>query len=512
MAKSLRHIASLWIILCSIFALEGAMRPLAAQWQIMERPEDDWGVVQTFTEMRFINRENRIVLVGTSSGLYLDRWSVSPADASTRTNKNRWLDIGAGIPLSARDVYVLISTDSTVFALTAGGVYYTTLFYEQLLTESAAKQILWKPLGVGLRARSYSTMLLHEDHSFGRMLAVGSESGVWAVRLNRGTTYKQAAWNKLGGQDDIASPVDALFGFGSHLYAGTRGGQLMHYSLDCDNCFWDEVASRAALRDAPVRSVITLQQPVLMIPSRVRPTVQVPCSGLVTAVGGSKLLLGVGQAGEGAGLEWIDISPSLVNKNFNTAILSIVSGDFPDAPHSLLVGTAQRGVLFSDDCGMSWYELNDAAQGQYTLHNAEVRSVRASDGMVLAGVRNDEVKPLKGGSVAALAPKTVAKAAQIAETTRRTADTTRSRDSRLSIVTDVTSERGLVQLQMSDTQPVEVAAYNILGKKVMDIYNGEARNGSNSIPFDLATLSRGMYICVVRGKNFKLAEKFLVVR
>jgi hypothetical protein len=122
------------------------------------------------------------------------------------------------------------------------------------------------------------------------------------------------------------------------------------------------------------------------------------------------------------------------------------------------------------------------------------------------------VKPLKGGSVAALMPKTVAKAAQMAESSRRIADTTRSRDSRLSIVTDVTSERGLVQLQMSDTQPVEVAAYNILGKKVMDIYNGEARNGSNNIPFDLQTLSRGMYICVVRGKNFKLAEKFLVIR
>lgn len=483
------------------------MSPIAAQWQVMERPDDESGVVQTFTELRYSYRESRIILIGTSNGLFLDRWSLAPFLSSN----NRWIDIANGIPPSVRNIYTLVSTDSTVFALTSGGVYYTTLLYEHLTSESTLQRIIWRPLGAGLRARNYSTMLLHEDRSFGRMLMVGTESGVWAARFQRGISYKETRWNRLGTLDDITSPVDALFGHGANLYAGTRDGRLLHYSLDCENCLWSELASRAELMDAPVHSILTIDQPTT-IPSRLRPMVQVPCRGVLTAVGGSKLLLGVPQASEMGGNEWIDISPSLLNRDFHTPILSILVGDFPDAPNSLLVGTASRGVLFSDDCGMSWYELNDAAQSHYTLQSAEVRSVRASNGLVLAGVRNDDVKPLKGGSVAALMPKTVAKAAQMAESSRRIADTTRSRDSRLSIVTDVTSERGLVQLQMSDTQPVEVAAYNILGKKVMDIYNGEARNGSNNIPFDLQTLSRGMYICVVRGKNFKLAEKFLVIR
>lgn len=83
---------------------------------------------------------------------------------------------------------------------------------------------------------------------------------------------------------------------------------------------------------------------------------------------------------------------------------------------------------------------------------------------------------------------------------------------RLEIFTNNASEQGTVRLTLGETQTVEITAFNILGKRVMDIYSGEARTGVNMVSFDVSQLSHGMYICVVRGQRFKIAEKFLVSR
>jgi hypothetical protein len=83
---------------------------------------------------------------------------------------------------------------------------------------------------------------------------------------------------------------------------------------------------------------------------------------------------------------------------------------------------------------------------------------------------------------------------------------------RLEIFSNSNQEIATVRLTLGETQPVEITAFNILGKRVMDIYNGEARTGVNMVSFDVSQLSHGMYICVVRGQRFKVAEKFLVSR
>jgi hypothetical protein len=93
----------------------------------------------------------------------------------------------------------------------------------------------------------------------------------------------------------------------------------------------------------------------------------------------------------------------------------------------------------------------------------------------------------------------------------RFADTTR-RDHKIEVFTDVGAERGAIRVTLGEAQPIEVAAFNILGKRIMDIYVGDARTGANNLSFDMSSLSNGLYICVVRGRNFKTAEKFLVSR
>jgi hypothetical protein len=83
---------------------------------------------------------------------------------------------------------------------------------------------------------------------------------------------------------------------------------------------------------------------------------------------------------------------------------------------------------------------------------------------------------------------------------------------RVEIFAEAGSERGAVRVTLSEAQTIEIVAFNILGKRVADIYSGAARSGINTVSFDLSNFSDGVYICVVRGKNFKTAEKFLIAR
>ncbi len=91
------------------------------------------------------------------------------------------------------------------------------------------------------------------------------------------------------------------------------------------------------------------------------------------------------------------------------------------------------------------------------------------------------------------------------------ADTIR-KEYRVEVFTDVGSERGAVRVTLNESQPIEIVAFNILGKRVAEVFSGEARAGMNTVSFDLSGLSDGVYLCVVRGRNFKTAEKFLVSR
>ncbi|MBI3258287.1 MAG: T9SS type A sorting domain-containing protein [Ignavibacteriae bacterium] len=60
-----------------------------------------------------------------------------------------------------------------------------------------------------------------------------------------------------------------------------------------------------------------------------------------------------------------------------------------------------------------------------------------------------------------------------------------------------------------DQQNLTIAAYNLLGKKVLDIHQGGDKAGEKKT-YDMNTTSipSGIYICVVQGDNFRFAEKF----
>jgi len=62
-----------------------------------------------------------------------------------------------------------------------------------------------------------------------------------------------------------------------------------------------------------------------------------------------------------------------------------------------------------------------------------------------------------------------------------------------------------------DQQNLTISAYNLLGKKVVDIHQGGEKAGEGKT-YEIITTSipSGIYICVVQGDNFRYAEKFYV--
>jgi len=62
---------------------------------------------------------------------------------------------------------------------------------------------------------------------------------------------------------------------------------------------------------------------------------------------------------------------------------------------------------------------------------------------------------------------------------------------------------------------IKITVYNMLGKKVLDVYEGYPL--PNGVPYEIyidgpPALPNGVYLCVVVGKNFRLREKFVVSR
>lgn len=66
-----------------------------------------------------------------------------------------------------------------------------------------------------------------------------------------------------------------------------------------------------------------------------------------------------------------------------------------------------------------------------------------------------------------------------------------------------------VQLK-EDNTPIELNMFNMLGKMVVRIYKGKAKNGQ-VFEFD-AELQNGIYICLMNGPNIRDAEKIIISR
>jgi hypothetical protein len=73
-----------------------------------------------------------------------------------------------------------------------------------------------------------------------------------------------------------------------------------------------------------------------------------------------------------------------------------------------------------------------------------------------------------------------------------------------------TGEHFLIVELASEQRRLEIAVYNLLGKRVATVYQGKASPGVHEYPIPSAGLPNGVYICVVQGDGFRLAQKFVV--
>lgn len=108
-------------------------------------------------------------------------------------------------------------------------------------------------------------------------------------------------------------------------------------------------------------------------------------------------------------------------------------------------------------------------------------------------------------SVKAVAGRTKAMA-KLAKSTAG-ADTS-ARDNRIVFArtaSDVFTSR--IEL-MGDEPLIEVGIYNMLGKRVMDVYKGASGRGQHEYSQSVSELPDGVYICILQGDNFRKAEKF----
>lgn len=68
-----------------------------------------------------------------------------------------------------------------------------------------------------------------------------------------------------------------------------------------------------------------------------------------------------------------------------------------------------------------------------------------------------------------------------------------------------------LELESYDSE-IELLVYNILGKKVLEIYRGTAKPKDYEYAFDSNSLPEGVYICVLLGKDFRSSRKFIISR
>lgn len=95
---------------------------------------------------------------------------------------------------------------------------------------------------------------------------------------------------------------------------------------------------------------------------------------------------------------------------------------------------------------------------------------------------------------------------------RATADS--SRPNRIVSIRENNS--GLYQLELDiseNQQNLQIGIFNLLGKRVLDVHQGAEYAGrSRMYDMNVQSIPNGIYVCIVQGDNFRLAEKFYISR
>ncbi len=95
---------------------------------------------------------------------------------------------------------------------------------------------------------------------------------------------------------------------------------------------------------------------------------------------------------------------------------------------------------------------------------------------------------------------------------RRTIADSLPRENRIHSIRESNGEYLLVIELATDQMRLDIGVYNLLGKRVATVYQGRAAAGVREYPIPTAGLPNGIYICVVQGNGFRLAQKFALSR
>lgn len=105
--------------------------------------------------------------------------------------------------------------------------------------------------------------------------------------------------------------------------------------------------------------------------------------------------------------------------------------------------------------------------------------------------------------------------AQLATRSARQLNDTAHRVSRITSVTLAPNDVLSVVVELADNQSwMEINLFNMLGKKVKEIYRGpmQSEDTPREYTANVSDLPNGLYILVVQGSNVRLADKVLISR
>ncbi|MCX7908345.1 MAG: T9SS type A sorting domain-containing protein [Ignavibacteria bacterium] len=93
-------------------------------------------------------------------------------------------------------------------------------------------------------------------------------------------------------------------------------------------------------------------------------------------------------------------------------------------------------------------------------------------------------------------------------------DTTSSKGNKiLSIRETEKGDKMAVYLQIENMDKnINIVIYNLLGKKVLDVYDGKPKDPSQPYEFSTNELPKGIFLLVVFGENFRLREKLVIAK
>ncbi len=487
---------SLLILAFIVTAL--APKMVSAQWQVNVDPLLQGGDVHDVVEITCANVT--MVLAGTSEGVFLD-----PIGS---TKPGRWRVSSTGLPDAP--VHSLLVQDSIVFAAMYGDGVYTTVI--STTNAVACRVEEWVPVNTGL-----DNLLVHDLVKRDSIMYVGTEDGIWAFKTAMSTTQTFSdilathSWVRV--DDTWSQRVFTVERYRNLLLGGTFLEGAWGYNLRCNTstqtCTFYDATPQADFLNTTVYDIEPVDFPDVLLEEG---TEDIPCQGVVIAAGyGDNLYLApvLTDSTQPATLDWWqDISLTKTNPNWTYKVNTILAGHFPGAPNSLFVGTEYGGVFYSFDCGQTWQEYNTGTNN-VGLEGADVRSLSViRDTVLIAGAVGGTY--FQGTAFGALSIPQLVHVTSVESIDSDTTDV----QPELIVGTDVGSERGLVRLTLPEEQweNVRISTYNLLGKQIGVLYDGDLSDETLQIEFDVSRLHTGVYICIAEGPDFKLARKFVISR